>query len=135
MKKLENIPKKNIYKVPEGYFDQLPMVLQARIEALQPKAQPKPWLQYSFRYALPMVILAAATIFLFKPRQSEVEKLLASVSTTELVAYLQETTLTTEDLLEDYEFDEASAEAIEQEVYFGFNLRLDDLNVLDDWEF
>ena len=31
MKKLEEIPKKEVFKVPEGYFENLPGIIQARV--------------------------------------------------------------------------------------------------------
>lgn len=134
MKKLEDIPKKNIFEVPEGYFDKLPLQIQARLEAKNPVPQELPWLRYSLRYVLPMLVFALAVIFLFKPKVDEVEKLLASVSTEEMVAYLESNALTTDELLDSYDFDEASAEAIEQEVYFSFDFDTDDINELQDLE-
>ncbi|HRJ28441.1 MAG TPA: hypothetical protein PLV21_06790 [Cyclobacteriaceae bacterium] len=128
MKKLENIPKTNIFEVPEGYFDKLPLQIQARIAAENPAPQQLPWLRYSLRYALPMLVFALATIFVFRPKVDKVEKILASVSTEELVAYLESNALSTDELLDSYDFDAASAEAIEQEVYFSFDFNTDDVN-------
>jgi len=49
---LNDLKKENILKVPEGYFDDLPMRIQSRIE--QPKSI---WehstLSFSLKYALP----------------------------------------------------------------------------------
>lgn len=128
MKKLENIPKTNIFEVPEGYFDKLPLQIQARVAAENPAPQPQPWLRYSLRYALPMLVFALAAIFVFRPKVAKVEKILASVSTEELVAYLESNALSTDELLDSYDFDDASAEAIEQEVYFSFDFNTDDVN-------
>ena len=52
MKKLEDIPKQNIFEVPDGYFDKLPSVIQARIA----KPEPKFWQLPAFRYAMPLLI-------------------------------------------------------------------------------
>lgn len=128
MKKLENIPKTNIFEIPEGYFDKLPLQIQARIAAENPAPQQLPWLRYSLRYALPMLVFALAAIFVFRPKVDKVEKILASVSTEELVAYLESNALSTDELLDSYNFDAASAEAIEQEVYFSFDFNTDDVN-------
>jgi len=134
MKKLENIPKNNIFEVPEGYFDKLPLQIQARIGAKNPIPEQQPWLRYSLRYALPMFVFALAAIFIFKPKIDKTEKILASVSTEELVAYLEVNSFSTDELLDQYDFDEASVEAIEQEVYFNFDLTMDDVDALNDLE-
>lgn len=134
MKKLENIPKNNIFEVPEGYFDKLPLKIQSRTEAKSLVREQQPWLWYSLRYALPMVVLGLASIFIFKPKVDKAEKILASVSTEELVAYLEVDSFSTDELLVEYAFDDASVEAIEQEVYFGFDLTMDDVDGLIDLE-
>jgi hypothetical protein len=134
MKKLENIPKNNIFEVPEGYFDKLPLHIQARMEAKNPIPEQNIWLRYSLRYALPMFVFALAAIIFFKPKVDTTEKILASVSTEELVAYLEVNSFSTDELLDQYDFDEASVEAIEQEVYFRFDLTMDDVDELNDLE-
>ncbi len=134
MKKLEKIPKNNIFEVPDGYFDKLPLQILARIEAKSPQPAQQPWLSYSLRYALPMFVFALAVIFIFKPKVDKAEKMLASVSTEELVAYLEVDSFSTDELLAQYAFDEASADAIEQEVYFSFDFTIDDIDELSDLE-
>ena len=134
MKKLEKIPKNNIFEVPDGYFNKLPLKIQARIEAKNPMPEQQPWLRYSLRYALPMFVFALTLIFIFKPKVDATEKILASVSTEELVAYLEVDSFSTDELLAQYAFDEASADAIEQEVYFSFDFTIDDIDELSDLE-
>lgn len=138
MKNLENIPKKNIFDVPDGYFDKLPSKIQARIGAENPKAETKSYFRYALQYALLVVLVVVAAIFIFKPKSTSVEDMLASVSTEQLVAYLDEVdvnTLTTEELIESFEFDTETIEAIEQEVYFNFDLENDDFTNLYIQEF
>lgn len=139
MKNLENIPKKNIFDVPDGYFDKLPSKIQARIGAKNPKVETKPYFRYALQYALPVVLLVVvAAIFIFKPKNNSVEDMLASVSTEQLVAYLDEVdmnALSTEELIESFEFDAETIEAIEQEVYFNFDLENDDFTNLYIQEF
>ena len=132
------MPKKNIFDVPDGYFDQLPLKIQARIEAESPKSESKPYFRYALQYALPVVMVAVAAIFIFQPKSHSVEDRLASVSTEQLVAYLDEVhtyALTTEELIESFEFDSETIEAIEQEVYFNFDLENDDFTNLYIQEF
>lgn len=138
MKNLENIQKKNIFEVPDGYFDKLPSSIQARLESDSPKREPKPYFRYALQYALPVVLVAVAAIFIFKPKSASVEDLLATVSTEQLIAYLDEidvNTLTTDELIESFEFDAETIEAIEQEVYFNFDFENDDFTTLFIQEF
>lgn len=138
MKNLENIPKKNIFEVPDGYFDKLPSSIQARLESDSPKREQKPYFRYALQYALPVVLVAVAAIFIFKPKSASVEDLLATVSTEQLIAYLDEidvNTLTTDELIESFEFDAETIEAIEQEVYFNFDFENDDFTTLFIQEF
>jgi hypothetical protein len=132
MKKLDDIPKKGIYDVPDGYFDTLPGIIQARVVAEKPALEPRHDFRYALQFALPTVLLLVVTIFVVREFQPETaEELLASVSTEELVSYLDESDVATEELMEDMDLDEATVEAIELEVYG--NLFSDDL--LEDVEF
>lgn len=138
MKNLENIPKKNIFSVPDGYFDKLPSSIQVRIASENPKQELKPYFRYVLQYALPVVVVVVAALFIFKPKSNSVEDMLASVSTEQLVVYLDEVdvnALTTEELIESFEFDSETIEAIEQEVYFNFDLENDDFTNLYIQEF
>lgn len=102
MKKLEDIPKKNIFTTPEGYFDHLPGVIQSRIAADKPTVARPLYLQLALRYALPVLVLAMVLFFVFRNNQlkGNPDELLASVSAQELTAYLMETGFTTEELME-----------------------------------
>lgn len=130
MNKQNEIPKKLPFEVPEGYFDTLPGIIQSRV-AKQPQ-EGTPYFRFALQYAIPVVIVAAAALFFLMPEKHQsTESLLASVSTEELVAYLEESDMTTEDLVNGYTFDEATLDALEAEVYFNFeldeNLTLDNL--------
>ena len=118
MKKLEDIPKKEIFKVPEGYFEGLPSRIQARIET-GPVKEPSFVFRYKLQYALPVVALLAVGIYWFgaASQPQDVESLLASVQTEDLVAYLNESDITTDDLIEGGEFNSTDLEEIESEVY------------------
>jgi hypothetical protein len=130
MKNLENIPKRNIFEVPEGYFERLPGTIQARIASHAPKEQ-RPYLGFALRYALPVMLLAAIAIFVFAPENDPVD-ILSSVSTEQLHVYLDENGFTLDEILDQFEFDEASIQAIEYEVYSGFDLDISDLDSIDD---
>ena len=117
MKKLEDIPKKQVFTTPEGYFDNLPGKIQARVAV---KTEDRPFYSNALKYALPVVVLLAAGIFWFDQNQSvgnDAESILASVETDALIAYLDESEISTEDLIENLEFSDDDIEAIEGEVY------------------
>jgi hypothetical protein len=130
MKKLENILKKEIFNVPEGYFDTLPGKIQARISKEQPAHEQVFLFRYKLQYVLPAIMLLAVGIYWFAGinKGTDAESLLASVQTEELMAYLGESDLTTEDILETVEFNASDLEEIESEVY---ELDLDDLQLED----
>jgi hypothetical protein len=119
MKKLEDIPKKQIFEVPDGYFEKLPGIIQSRVA--NERKESTFWNAQSFglRYALPAFILVAVGIFWFTRPQSDLttENILASIQTQDLVAYLGEADFTTEELLEDADLDTEDALQIEGAVY------------------
>src|SRR6188508_3233566 len=101
MKNLENIPKKNIYEVPEGYFETLPGIIQSRIA--KETGESRPFMRYSVRFALPAVVLTAVVYFFLwnSDRQpSSPEEMLASIETPYLLEYLDENAMTEDDLFE-----------------------------------
>lgn len=121
--KLENLPKKEIFTVPDGYFEKLPGVIQARVAV--PQTQPQSALRYSLRYALPAIVLLLAAWFFnpFAKQSASVETMLADVQTEDLIAFLDDTDITTEELLDNGSLDTTDADEIEDEVY---GISLDD---------
>ena len=127
--KLEDIPKKEIFTAPDGYFDTLPGVIQARVTK-QDRSTRRAW-QYSLRYALPAVVFVAAGI-LWYTRQTSAQNVLAGIATEELVRYLEESEgLSTDELLDTNLLDADDAQSIEQEVY-TLDVGDDVLDVLED---
>jgi hypothetical protein len=118
MKRLDDIPKKNIFETPDGYFEKLPGIIQSRIA--DKEASHNPVLSFSLRYGLPaFALIIMVSIWLLSSREDAVnaEQLLASVDTSELVAYLEETDLTTDELLEAVSLNQEDVNAIESNVY------------------
>ena len=131
MKKLEDIPKNNPFSVPDGYFDKLPGIIQARISASAPEKQARPYFRYALQYALPVIGIIIVALIYLNPKESEnYNDILATVSTEQLAAYLADSDITTEDILESGELDDESADAIEAEVYFN-DIDLEDLSEFD----
>jgi hypothetical protein len=130
MKKLEDIPKNHPFKVPDGYFDNLPGIIQSRVAEKSEVLEAKPYFRYALQYALPVVVLAiVAVVYLYPTNPQDVDTMLASVSTEELVAYLEQSEITTEELLDEMDLDSESVEAIESEVYFNDIENLDELDL------
>jgi hypothetical protein len=119
MKKLEDIQKKEIFEVPDGYFEKLPGKIQTRISGSISATERSFIFRYKLQYALSFIVFVAVGIYWFSiPEQPEnVESLLASVQTEQLVAYLGESDITTEDLLEHVDFNSDDLEEIESEIY------------------
>jgi hypothetical protein len=113
MKKLEDIPKKTIFEVPDGYFERLPMKIQAKVE-IAAEAHSLPIWNLALRYALPVAIVAVALVYYFKPVSIKTEDLLAEVSNEHLVAYLSESEISEHDLLEIINFNESDADSLSQ---------------------
>jgi hypothetical protein len=119
MKKLEDIPKKEVFKVPDGYFEKLPAIIQSRVT--EHRAEKSWWLthRFSLRLAMPILIVLAGVIFWLNRAQTELnaENILASVQTEDLIAYLSEADLTTEELIENIELNAEEVSNIEESVY------------------
>lgn len=131
MKKLDDIPKKNVFNVPEGYFDKLPTKIQSRISEQQPAERPVFWMR-TLRLATPvLLVLLIAGIFWFNQqgRSSDAVKLLSAVDTSELISYLNDTDLLTDELLEDFPLDEEDVTNIESAVY-QYDIDESDINEL-----
>jgi hypothetical protein len=103
--KLEDIERRSTpFKTPEGYFEDLPMRVQARVVA-QTKPQERLTLSWSWRRTA-LWTAAACTIGLlvwitYPAKQYSLgEETLAQVSDEAIVGYLKESDLTNQDLTE-----------------------------------
>ena len=120
MKKLEDIPKKNIFEVPEGYFDRLPGIIQARVSESKPSFG---WHLFwvALRYAVAVLLVVAVGIFWFtRGSLSSMDKIkseLASIDPGQLVEYLDEHELATEDLAERIAWSSEDLNNLENSVY------------------
>ncbi len=104
--KLEDISKKDAFSVPDGYFDRLPTIIQTKaIESTKKRAV---FVRTGvLRLAIPsLLLIMIAGYFGYKYQSSSdrldsrIELMLADVSTEEMVDFLDETDLTSDDLLE-----------------------------------
>lgn len=131
MKKLDDIPKNNPFNVPDDYFDQLPGKIQARVQA---KSRGYGMACTPFmRVATVMIVIAVvAFVWLWRnPSAQDAESpaaILATLETADLVAYLNDGDITTDELLEGVRFNNEDAIDIEEAV---FNLDLNDAELND----
>ncbi|HWA33476.1 MAG TPA: hypothetical protein VG737_05075, partial [Cyclobacteriaceae bacterium] len=128
MKKLDDIPKKNVFEAPEGYFERLPGVIQARVAERGQSAAWIPFLRMIPRLAVPALMIAIAAFFyLNRSEPLSTEDLIASVDSASLAAYLDESDLSTEDLLESLPLDRNEADAIQEQTIDDIDLNEDDI--------
>lgn len=109
--------KKNIYKVPEGYFDELPGKIQAKIHSeTNEKPSKQIWLNTSVRYAVAAaIVLLIAWWGIFRPSTIEIadpDKLLSEIPTAELVAYIETSDMTADEILDEVYLDEQSFDRV-----------------------
>lgn len=103
--KLENISKEQSFSVPDGYFDKLPTIIQAKaLDSTRKKTLLAPI--GLLRLAMPsLLLIIVAGYFGYKyvnnsnDSDAKIELMLAEVSTEEMVNFLDQTELTSEDLL------------------------------------
>ena len=126
MKKLEDIKKENIYQVPDGYFDNLPMRIQSRIsDNKEPAFFPTINWNLAVKVAIPSLIVVVALVLTFFNRNinssyHDVETILAQVSSEDLVDYLQTTDISLDEILDEIQYADIADE------FANENLLLDD---------
>lgn len=132
--RLEDIEKKNIYTVPDKYFDQLPTRIQARVTK-------KKWgFGFSFNWNLAVKVAAPAfaiilILFYFgipgSTNSLNAEEILAQVSTEDVIAYLEITDITTDEIIEGLDLSDLELD-FENENPLNLELEETDLNALMD---
>ena len=102
--KLDDIKKKNVYTVPDRYFEQLPGRIQQRV------SKKKSGFFYSFNWKLTAqiaspVLAVLLLIFYFgigtQTSALSAEELLAEVATEDVIAYLETTDLSADEIIEE----------------------------------
>lgn len=136
MKKLEDLPKRVDFKVPEGYFEELPMRIQSRI-ATNPEKQGMPAIRVALRYAMPLVaILAIGVVWYMESRPVTIQEKLAQFNEAELTLFVDDAELTSEELAELVTWSAADLDELEDEVYSvldpsgeGLEISIDELDI------
>ena len=132
MKKLEDIGKDNIFKVPENYFEELPMRIQSRI-----KNRDEPFLIPSFNWnqaikiAIPALVLIVAILLAVFVNKNEAyqdaDTILAEVSTDDMIAYLQASDISLDEILDEIQYADIADEFSDQTLLFEENELSDEL--------
>ena len=134
--KLEDIKKKNIYSVPDKYFDQLPTRIQARVN------DSKPAFKLSWRWNLLYKIAVPTLVIIFivfyfgiesNNFESNADNLLAQVSSDDLIAYLETTDLTTDEIIEELDLSDLELDFYDEgPIMQDMNINEEEMNVLFD---
>lgn len=114
MKKLDEISRETPFKVPDGYFDRLPGIIQARVA----RPEPRSWFVPSLKFAIPVVALVVAlTIWLTGRDGNSIEEQLNEIQTEQLMAYLEDSELSDELLNEEVTLSEEDLYELEENVF------------------
>lgn len=131
MKKLDDIPKQSVFKVPDGYFDQFPTIVQARMAKEVRRPPLHGVLSFSLKYALPVVVLVIAGILWLRPEPST-ELQLSEIDADQIALYLD--AAYSDDLPvidESTDWTEGELNELEDDVYSSMEYTVDS-DILDD---
>ncbi len=128
--KLDDLHKKNIYKVPEGYFDELPGRIQQRIQSEKSSSKliQLPWPSL-VKYALPVAASIAILVAIFvnqgteNPTTISYQEMLNEISTEEMLTFLELEDITSYEIIQS-----VNVESLEE----GFENLNNDYLELDD---
>ena len=113
MKKLEDISKENIFRVPDGYFEKLPGVIQARVA----NPEPRVWFAPALKFSLPVVALVLAVTVWFTTRQGvSLEDQLNEIQTEQLMVYLEESDLSPDLITDELSWSEEDLNELQEQV-------------------
>ena len=107
--KLDDLHKKNIYKVPDEYFDDLPGRIQKRIHA---ETDHQKLIVFSwpvlFRYVMPVAAVVLILLFVVRPISDtsetiSYEQLLNEVPSDEMISFLELEGITSDEILESFD--------------------------------
>ncbi len=101
--RLDDLPKRNLFSVPDEYFDDLPQRIQARVSKSAPVRQPAFTISWNWQrtiVSLASVSLVVFLIFQTMPRKQGAlgTELLSTVETEAIVDYLHSQNLTAFDI-------------------------------------
>ena len=100
--KLDELPKKQPYSVPDDYFKELPSIIQSRV--VKPELSRTPVFSWSatWKFALPVLALVIMLGYFgirLNNDDIDVQAMIDEISTEELVSYITESDISTDELL------------------------------------
>jgi hypothetical protein len=102
--RLEDIDKKPVFNVPEGYFEGLPQTIQRKIHAGQAPAAPEWSMRFSYTIAAAVLVLVIIAGYFFRVGDTftaaDPQTILAGISDTEIVQYLAQMDINQADIIE-----------------------------------
>lgn len=109
---IEQLSRQNIHRVPDGYFDDLPMRIQSRIadENQKPVRTWQGSLIWQLSAAAVVLIIGAYFVFRMDSTNPNPEEMLASVSNEEIIQYLEQEDISTLDMSTLVDLDELITE-------------------------
>jgi hypothetical protein len=129
MKRLDEIPKKQIFTVPDGYFEDLPMRIQARIQTPERKSSWIPEFNLALKFALPIVLFGVISVIVWVnlPKTKDALANLDTIPTEQLLAYLEADEISTEEIIENVNFTNAAINSLYQQPEEFTSNELDEL--------
>ena len=133
---LDSIEKKAVYNIRNGYFDELPTRIQNRVISTEHRNSPGFILSLSLKYALPVIALIIMSIYFvnrFENAELDVQALIDEVTTEQLVAYLNDSDISTDEILGLIDIDELDIDGMmDEEIGLLNEIELD--AVLEDYQ-
>lgn len=133
---LDSLEKKQVFEVSSGYFDDLPSRIQNRVIATEHRSSPGFILSRSLKFALPVIALIIMSIYFgirFENSRLDVQALIDEVSTEQLVAYLNDSDLSTDEILALIDIDELDIDGMmDEEIGLLNEIELE--SVLEDYQ-
>ncbi len=134
--KLEDFSKENPFSVPEGYFEELPCIIQAKVIAAPERVSWLDWAlipAHTWKISLAAVAVILTIVFSGIFQQSDlsssVEDILAEVSMEDLIEYIEYSDLSTDEILAELNFIDIDSDFLmSDEIQL---LNVDDLDELD----
>ena len=139
MKKIEQIPKKEVFETPEGYFEELPAQIRRKIVANQTYVwYGKPQLKVAL-VSLVVILGIIFTVDRFSESKFQVQQELSKISDERLINYLESADISLVDITEEISIDEDiyfkimeenftfDSDKIEEEILFNLQKYSDEL--------
>lgn len=125
---LNQIDRKNLFEVPDAYFEKLPEIIQSKAIKSEKRLEWLPTIPAYVKWGIvPALVLAFTYILWFSPTDKDLtaEELLATVDTEDIIEYLNTEDYNTDDLIENIEW-----EGVNLEEELPIELEEEDINTL-----